>query len=95
MSEEEKPSTSAGPNGPKRDVWDEVDALLVSLAKQQEQKVLALGRRLKGAVTVEDLRNAHDFRELDDPDFHYEDGTLAGINHALIALRARRRDRGM
>lgn len=95
MNDEDAKTLTGTTHAPKHEVWDEVDTLLVALAKQQEQKVLALGRRLKGAVTSEDLRNAHDFRELDDPDFHYEDGTLAGINHALIALRARRRDRGL
>lgn len=73
-------------------VWNEIETLLVSMATQQESKVLALGRRLKPGVTAEDLRNPHDFAELDDADFHYEDGMLAGLNFALAALRARRRE---
>lgn len=72
------------------DVWDDIDRTLEALAHQQEARVLALARRLRGDLTSEDLRNAHDFRELDDHDFHYEDGTLAGLLVALSAVRARR-----
>lgn len=74
-------------------VFDAVDELLVKVAALQERKVLALARRLKPGLTSEDVRNAHDHRELDDPDFHYEDGTLAGVQFALSAVRALRRER--
>jgi hypothetical protein len=74
------------------DVWDDIDRTLEALAHQQEARVLALARRLRGDLTAEDLRNAHDFRELDDHDFHYEDGTLAGLLAALSAVRARRNE---
>lgn len=72
-------------------LWDELERMLESMAHQQEARVLALARRMKPGLTSEDLRNAHDHRALDDPDFHYEDGTLAGLLAALSALRARRR----
>jgi hypothetical protein len=72
--------------------WLEVESLLASMAAQQEGKVLGLARRLKPGVTAEDVRNPHDFDELADPDFNYEDGILAGLQFALTALRARRRD---
>ena len=75
-----------------RSVWNEMEALLETMSAQQEGKVLGLARRLKPGLTSEDVRNAHDFRELDDPDFHYEDGMLAGLQYALSALRARRRE---
>jgi hypothetical protein len=39
-------------------------------------------------LTSEDLRNPHDFPELDDNDWHFEDGQLAGIQSVLAALRA-------
>ncbi len=74
------------------DVWNDIERALDALSQQQEQRVLSLARRLRGDLTAEDLRNAHDFRELDDPDFHYEDGTLAGLLAALSAVRARRRE---
>ena len=72
--------------------WLEVESLLASMAAQQEGKVLGLARRLKPGVTSEDVRNAHDFDELADPDFNYEDGILAGLQFALTAVRARHRD---
>ena len=74
------------------DVWDEVERMLQSMIDLQETKVLALARRLKPGVTAEDVRNAHDHRELDDADLQFEDGTLAGILAALAAVRARRRE---
>lgn len=73
------------------DVWDEVERMLQSMIDLQESKVLALARRLKPGVTAEDVRNAHDHRELDDADLQFEDGTLAGILAAQAAVRARRR----
>src|SRR5437773_1796825 len=75
--------------------WLEVESLLATMAAQQEGKVLGLARRLKPGVTSEDVRNPHDFDELADPDFNYEDGILAGLQYALTALRARRRDLAM
>jgi hypothetical protein len=80
-------------NDDERRTWREVEALLASMAAQQEGKVLGFARRLRPGVTAEDVRNPHDFNELNDPDFNYEDGVLAGIQHALAALRARWRER--
>ena len=65
-----------------------VEELLHKMVDLQEQKVLSLARRLRPGLTAEDVRNAHDFRELDDSDFHYEDGLLAGLLAAQTALRA-------
>ncbi len=56
----------------------------------QREKVLALARRLNPKLTLEDVQNPHDFPELDDPDWHYEDGVLAGIQTVRAALRAAR-----
>jgi hypothetical protein len=71
--------------------WDEVEALLVSMEELQLKKVVDLARRLRPDLTLEDLRNPHDFPELDDNDWHYEDGVLTGIQSALAAVRARKR----
>ncbi len=54
----------------------------------QRKKVLDLARRLKPGLTLEDVRNPHDFPELDDPDWHYADGVLAGIASVQTALAA-------
>ncbi len=68
------------------------ERLLAELEQQQVGKVLDLARRLRPDLTLEDLRNPHDFPELDDRDWQYEDGILTGVQSALAALRALRRD---
>jgi len=69
---------------------DAKDDGLGEIERLQRDKVLALARRLKPGLTLEDVQNPHDFPELDDPDWHYEDGVLAGIQTVRAALRARR-----
>jgi len=69
---------------------DEVLSLLASMEALQSRKVIDLARRLHPGLTSEDIRNPHDFPELDDPDWHFEDGQLAGIQSVVTALRALR-----
>jgi hypothetical protein len=68
----------------------ENDDGLEDAERLQREKVLALARRLNPKLTLEDIQNPHDFPELDDPDWHYEDGVLTGIQTARTALRAQR-----
>ncbi len=73
--------------------WDAVEALLAEMAAGQERKVLALARRIVAHLTPEDLRNPQDFAPLvESAEFNYEDGILAGLRAAEIAVRAARRD---
>jgi hypothetical protein len=72
--------------------WNEVEALLGELEALQRGKVLDLARRLRPGLTLEDVANPHDFPELGDPDWQYEDGVLAGIQTVVAAVRARRRE---
>jgi hypothetical protein len=72
--------------------WDELEALLTSMEELQTRKVFDLARRLKPGITHEDMRNPHDFPELDDNDWHFEDGVLTGIQSVLSAVRAKRRE---
>jgi hypothetical protein len=74
-------------------VWDEVEGLLLAMEDLQIKKVFELARRLKPGITHEDMRNPHDFPELGDIDWHFEDGVLTGIQSALSAIRARRAER--
>lgn len=74
------------------DVWAETEALLVAMEELQRAKVFELARRLKPNLTLEDMRNPHDFPELEDLDWHFEDGVLTGIQSTLSAVRARRRE---
>ena len=69
---------------------DEVLHLLATMEELQARKVIELARRLKPNLTAEDIRNPHDFPELGDTDWHFEDGHLAGIQSVIAALRALR-----
>jgi len=72
--------------------WDAVEEILAQMIAQQEEKVLAVARRLVPHVTPEDVRNAHDFASLvESADFNFEDGIRAGLTAALVAVRAARR----
>jgi hypothetical protein len=72
--------------------WTELERLVVELEELQRRKVIDLARRLLPGLTLEDVRNPHDFPELSDPDWQYEDGILTGIQSVLAALRARIRE---
>jgi hypothetical protein len=61
--------------------------LLLEMEKGQADKVIELARRLKPGLTAEDIRNPHDFPDLDDPDWHFEDGQLAGIQAVRFAIK--------
>ncbi len=66
-----------------------LDHLLTEMVAQQDRKVLELARAIVPALTPEDLRNPQDFPALvRDPAFNYEDGLLAGLRSAHIAVRA-------
>jgi predicted metal-binding protein len=62
--------------------------LLDDLEALQASKVIDLARRLRPGLTDEDIRNPHDFPELADPDWHYADGILTGIQSVRSALAA-------
>lgn len=64
-------------------------SLFERMIAQQQAKVMRLAREAVPNIGPEDLRNAHDFPELKEhPTFEYEDGILAGLISAQIALRA-------
>ena len=67
-----------------------IDRLMLALIEQQERKVLELGRRIHPGLTAEDIRNPHDFPALmESAEWNFEDGILAGLRSAHMALRAR------
>lgn len=68
--------------------WSELEALIGRMEAHQQGKVLELARRLRPGLTQEDIQNPHDFPELADTDWHYEDGVLTGIQSVASALRA-------
>jgi hypothetical protein len=63
--------------------------LLEGMILQQRAKVMAQARELVPGITEEDARNPHDFPALRASDtFNFEDGILAGLMAAQMALRA-------
>ncbi len=66
--------------------------LLDAMEETQSNKVIELARRIRPGLTAEDIRNPHDFPDLDDPDWHFEDGQLAGIQAVRFALRGLSRE---
>lgn len=65
------------------------DALYDRMIEQQRAKVLRLAREAVPYVSSEDVMNPNDFPELKaHPTFDYEDGILAGLISAQMALRA-------
>ena len=72
--------------------WRAVEDLVRELEDLQRDKVIDLARRLRPGLTLEDVRNPHDFPELDDPDWQHADGILVGIQSVLAAVRALQRD---
>lgn len=70
------------------EAWSRIETLLDDMEQLQAGKVIDLARRLRPGLTAEDVRNPHDFPELADPDWHFQDGMLAGIQAVRTALRA-------
>ena len=68
------------------------DLLFDEMIEQQRSKVLAIARALNPRLTADDVMSPDDFPELADPKFAYEDGLLAGLISAQIALRALSRE---
>ena len=68
--------------------WEDVDRAIHAIEENQTKKVIDLARRILPGLTAEDIRNPHDFPELNDADWQYEDGLLAGIQSVRVALRA-------
>jgi hypothetical protein len=72
----------------------EIDRLFAEMVELQERKVLEIARAIEPRLTRDDLWNAFNHPKLDsDPYFQYEDGHLAGLMAARIAVIAALRDR--
>lgn len=72
------------------------ERLLDRMIDQQRTKVLKLAREAIPHISADDVMNPNDYPELKaHPTFDYEDGILAGLISAQIALRAELRSRFM
>lgn len=76
------------------EIFRRVFHLLDQMEEVQKAKVIELARRLKPGLTAEDIRNPHDFPDLDDPDWHFEDGQLTGIQSVRFAMTGLQRELG-
>ena len=66
-----------------------IDALLAEMIETQRSRLLAMARRIEPSLTAEDLLQPHDHPRLAaSPEFHFEDGILAGYLAIRAALRA-------
>jgi len=64
------------------------DRLLTERVEQHHRKLLHLARRVVADLTPDDLHNPQDFLQLNrDPVFNDEDGILAGLRSAHVAVR--------
>ncbi len=73
-----------------RDTLALIDRLMLDMIAQQESKVLAMARAIHPGLTSEDIRNPNDFPDLmASGQWNFEDGILAGLKSAHMALRAK------
>ena len=73
-------------------VFQRILTLLTTMEETQKAKVIDLARRILPGLTAEDIRNPHDFPDLCDPDWHFEDGQLTGIQTVQFAIRSLSRE---
>jgi hypothetical protein len=72
------------------------DRLLGKMIEQQRAKVLKLAREAVPYISPEDVMNPNDYPELKaHPTFDFEDGILAGLISAQVAIRAELRQKSL
>lgn len=72
-----------------REQMQEVEQVLQELIDGQQKTLLECARRIVPNATSDDILQPNDFPELENhPYFRYEEGLLAGLQSAQIALRA-------
>ena len=65
------------------------DRLVQQMIDDQQDKLLKCARRIVPYATSDDILQPNDFPELENhPYFRYEEGLLAGLLSAQMALRA-------
>jgi hypothetical protein len=71
-----------------------LEPMFEQMISAQRDKVLRLAREAVPNVGLDDILNPHDFPALKaHPTFEYEDGLLAGLMAAHVAVRAEIRQR--
>lgn len=65
------------------------DHVLEEMIEAQKKSLLNMGRRIVPTLTPEDLLQPNDYPELENhPVFRYEEGILAGLLSAQMAIRS-------
>ena len=73
--------------------WPAIENLLEEMIEMQKRQLLKHAQRIVPHVTEDDLLQPNDFLELEHhPVFRYEEGILAGLQTAQMALRAWKSD---
>ena len=63
------------------------DVLFNQMIDQQRTKVLRIARSINSRITEDDIFDPHSFPDVSSrPDFSYEDGILAGLISAQVAI---------
>lgn len=69
--------------------YESADRLLEEMIQAQQKALLKCARRIVPTATTDDILQPNDFAELENhPYFRYEEGVLAGLQSAQMALRA-------
>ncbi|MBS4169230.1 hypothetical protein PARA125_001887 [Parachlamydia sp. AcF125] len=73
--------------------WKQVEKCLDEMIEYQQKNLLAQARQLVEGLTSEDILQPNDFPALEiNPYFRYEEGVLAGLQSARIALSALKKE---
>lgn len=70
-------------------VWELIEQTIQEMVLKQQEDLLKSAQRLVPNITAEDILQPNDFPVLEKhPDFRYDEGILAGILAAQMALFA-------
>lgn len=73
--------------------WQSIEMILEEMASMHRKHLLTLARRIVPTATSDDILQPNDYPELEShPEFRYEEGFLAGIQTAQMALRAKKNE---
>ena len=76
------------------ELWQAIEQLMAEMTQAQKEQVLKCAKRIVPHVTPEDLLQPNDYPALENhPYFRYEEGMLAGLHSAQMAIWALRKAR--
>jgi hypothetical protein len=67
---------------------DRLEQLMEEMIVQQRERTTRIAQRIQPNLSEDDLRDPHSFPQVNSrPEFAYEDGLLAGLISAQVALQ--------